>query len=446
MHASLRKGRLTDKAALEAAVELLDADQINLYGGNTDIAIAGRMDRLAAVDRAGFRALLATALASKNLTDDIQVERDENNGEKIVFRDFSIPRAVEGVPVIVLDATARPEVYAEAFGGRFQIHDCRIPETAKLTQIVCSGSRWTLFGKNPYAPDEKLSPESRAARRARVARLLQRCCERAAGRSMVLFAPQAFIDYVRERPDLMPEGAAIEMAHFNSFRGLNKFKELGFAAIVGRNLPAVAAMERDRAAMARKTGSTPITVDGYERQHRPNVAKPDHGYLGTPLQPRHPDPVTEGLRYNVAEGEAIQAGGRLRSLRRDDELEILSVHGLDLSEGFGREPDETIQWSRFMQFGKTALAQYIERCFDELESVPLGPVDMVTLAPDLFENEQAAKDALRNAGDFGGYASGRYWREGQRKPSRFLRPHGFTGARCEQLLRQALWCCVRVEI
>jgi hypothetical protein len=65
----------------------------------------------------------------------------------------------------------------------------------------------------------------------------------------------------------------------------------------------------------------------------------------------------------------------------------------------------------------------IEIYLDRADVVSLAPADMVRNAPDLWSSEKAAKRAMEEfdpAAVIFGAVEGRFWRQSQRKPSRFV--------------------------
>jgi putative DNA primase/helicase len=112
--------------------------------------------------------------------------------------------------------------------------------------------------------------------------------------------------------------AGISVEHFNNVSGLDGYKDVGLLITVGRTMPDVFAVEADAGAL---TGLDPLKTPQpekglrwYERVIRSIRLK---GGAGQGVEcDKHPDPVAEAIRWQICEGELLQAIGRGRGVNR----------------------------------------------------------------------------------------------------------------------------------
>ena len=113
----------------------------------------------------------------------------------------------------------------------------------------------------------------------------------------------------------------LALAHFNGMAGRDCWGDTARQVVIGRLEPRAADLER----MAEALTGTAVTarVEQYSR-HTEAVACTD-GSTARLLVAEHPDPIVEAIRWQVCEGELVQAIGRARAVNRTAEnpVEIL---------------------------------------------------------------------------------------------------------------------------
>ena len=187
----------------------------------------------------------------------------------------------------------------------------------------------------------------------------------------------------------MPDGVTV--AHFNAVAGLDVFKSVGLLITIGRTMPSVLEAETYAGAL---TGLEPLRTAEPEKGARfhdrvPLGLRMADG-AGHPVQGyRHPDPVAEAVRWQIAEAGVLQAIGRARAVNRTaaDPVEIEVWNDLVMP----LTVDEVGQWDA-MPAGHEAdmVADGIA-----LESAP----DMAACWPRVWRNARAAEHWRQRATD-----------------------------------------------
>lgn len=138
----------------------------------------------------------------------------------------------------------------------------------------------------------------------------------------------------------------LEVAHFNAIAGLDGFKGVRLLIVIGRTMPNVVEVE-----------ATSGAITGLEGVKTVQPEKGPRWYDRTPLGlrmadgtghlvdgDRHPDPVAEAVRWQIAEAEVMQAIGRARAVNRTAEnpvsIEIWNGLALPLTV------DEVVPWEK----------------------------------------------------------------------------------------------------
>jgi len=109
----------------------------------------------------------------------------------------------------------------------------------------------------------------------------------------------------------LPEGIAVE--HFNNVAGIDRYKSAKLLILAGRTLPGPEPVEWMAGAVSGvEPAKAPIAANG-----RPWFGRVTHGIRmadgsGRAVPgDRHPDPLAEIVRWQVCEGELVQALGRV---------------------------------------------------------------------------------------------------------------------------------------
>ncbi len=165
----------------------------------------------------------------------------------------------------------------------------------------------------------------------------------------------------------------VEIAHFNSTRGIDRWRGVEYVLVIGRTLPGPEAAEALAEAL---TG-------------RPATAHPRPWYVGG----RHPDASTEAARWSVCEAELVQVIGRGRAINRSTDnpvlIEVLNDVPLPIPV------NETVAWA-------------VPSRLDVMTSrgvILENNADRARCFPDLWRNEQQAKRDAERTGTFSYKAS-----------------------------------------
>lgn len=234
------------------------------------------------------------------------------------------------VPTLILDATLPAPEILKAFYPQMEepiAIEAAMPHV-RVRQVLAA----------PVAA-RKLKPEEGQAsnRNLRAIRreILRRFIELGRLPTLVI-AQQAAADWLRASS--LPAGIAVE--HFNNIAGLDRYGHVRGLMVIGRTLPSPSAVEALAGAI---TGVAPTLIpDGewYAKSVRGIRTAGDPVGIETES---HPDPVAEACRWQICEGEMIQAFGRGRGVNRTAEtpldIDILANVCLPVTV------NEVAQWS-----------------------------------------------------------------------------------------------------
>jgi hypothetical protein len=233
-----------------------------------------------------------------------------------------------GLPTIILDATAKPELVAPYLTHAPYFVDLAVnPPHQRITQVAdCAFSKKMFVGGGG-------GQARRAARKENVDRLRNlikakayQHCGRAPGRVDVLVVAQQEVEKALNDGGV-PNRVAIR--HFNDIAGEDIYGQVACVIVVGRTLPNTSSIEAmteiltGRSVPSANASSWPI-------EWRSIVG--NEGPLFSVQGPSHPDATAEAARWSIAEGNVIQAMGRARATNRgpDDPVEILLLTDLSL--------------------------------------------------------------------------------------------------------------------
>ena len=113
---------------------------------------------------------------------------------------------------------------------------------------------------------------------------------------------------------LGPLPGNIDLAHHNGVAGVDRWRDVACLIVVGRTQPPVGAVERMAEALTGTAMAAP--AEWYDRADA--VREMADGTTLPAEADRHPDPVAESLRWQIAEGELIQIIGRGRGVNRTE--------------------------------------------------------------------------------------------------------------------------------
>jgi hypothetical protein len=183
----------------------------------------------------------------------------------------------------------------------------------------------------------------------------------------------------------LPDNITVE--HYNDISGLDDYKDVRLMIMIGRTAPGPRAMEAMAAALS---GVQPVLLkpkNGFVwyDQTLDGIRVKGQGENGVGTKGgRHPDPFVEAVRWQIHEGELMQALGRARGINRTDgtplAIDLLFDTCLPVSV------NEVCLWEPPSLMIETA-AQGV---------MLTSPTDMVKLWPKLWSNRKAAQRTLQD--------------------------------------------------
>jgi len=180
--------------------------------------------------------------------------------------------------------------------------------------------------------------------------------------------------------------ANLETAHFNALSGMDRWGNVTGMVIIGRTLPAPSVIAKLQIAL---TGRPPQEDNDNQSWWYPlteRVIRRPNGRSRMVMGEHHPDPIAEAIRWNICEGELIQAMGRGRGVNRtaDNPLQIELLTDIVLPI----TANEVIDWA--------ALAPSRADIMASRGVVLDNAADRARCFPDLWLNHDAArKDGQR---------------------------------------------------
>lgn len=309
-----------DKAAavreLEAALEALPSLELPpIYPGapatrNLRLLKGYRPDPRARL-RGAYRALIEALRDGKtNGVWCVPGDGDQRPATIHVAR-VTPPAALGDLPVLLLDASADPEVTAALLARQVEFNDWHVPARGvRVTQVRDR----TCYRRKLADPASGLQ--------ARVAALVT-----ATGAALVTH--RGVLEQMREG-GLLPEGTSV--ANFNGLRGLDALKDCQALVVAGRIEPPPRAVE----AIARALWPAhPLTLDqGDYSKARTHYRMRDGTTVPAAVR-AHPDPLVNRVLTQTRDAELVQAVGRMRAIhgaegRRLFVLTSVPVPGLEV--------------------------------------------------------------------------------------------------------------------
>jgi hypothetical protein len=309
----------------------------------------------------------------------------ENKKKQRMLRCYGHREVIEALklPTLILDATLPDAEIIHIFYPQVeQTADIEVEMSphVHVRQIYDAPvSQRKLFGtKNKQAKERHL----KAVRRY----VLQRWVETGRQKTLVICQKQAE-DWLKKAG--LPHGIATE--HFNNLSGLDHHKDARLEILVGRTIPSPKAMEAQAGAL---TGIEPAekivrkpegrTNPWYEEEIR-GIRLEDGSGIAVKCN-KHPDKLTEALRWQACEAELVQAIGRARAVNREAH-EPLDIDILLPDAVLPVTVDKGMRWKEPSPMVEMAA-----------EGVVLtNPKDMSEAWPQMWATADAAKKALQRA-------------------------------------------------
>ena len=237
------------------------------------------------------------------------------------------------------------------------------------------------WGKTSIVPSTKAAPEENRRRENLVGELADFVQLNSGGNGLVIT-----YEAIEDRFTTVP---GIRTGHFNAIAGLDQFRDVRSAFVIGRPLADARVMRDDALAL---TGR-PIPHESGRMETRGALMVDGTGQA---INVRcYADPDMEAMRAAITDAEVIQAVGRVRGVRRTAIDPVMMFVMADV----------------VLPLPVTALTRWADLRLDVVSrmrargAVLFGPTDAAKAYPDLFPTAEAAKKALQRAGggkgDFG---------------------------------------------
>lgn len=233
---------------------------------------------------------------------------DDGFGKVRVVRTHKLKAVLErfaDVPTFIMDATLPGvEILRKFYPGVEVVADIEATTPHATVRQVLGAP--TSAGKLMRS---EVGRNRETVRRAVLLRFVE------AGRCPTLVIAQKDIaEWLRKAS--LPFG--IEVAHFNAIAGLDGFKGVRLLIVIGRTMPNVVEVEATSGAITGLEGvKTAQPEKGPRWYDRTPLGLRMADGAGHPVDgDRHPDPVAEAVRWQIAEAEVMQAVGRARAVNR----------------------------------------------------------------------------------------------------------------------------------
>jgi len=218
-------------------------------------------------------------------------------------------------PTLILDATLNAELVRPYWPNVEVMADVRVATPhQRIFQVIDRAYSQTML-KPLDAKAAKSKPEEAQRRRNRLHDLratIYRIARIYTHGEVLVILQLAVKDALLDLGPLPPN---VVTAHHNSVAGRDEWKHVAAEIIVGRTQPKPSAVERIAEALTGRAVENPIP-DGEWYLRVDAVREMADGTSLLDETDRHPDPLCEAVRWQIAEGQIVQAVGRTRGVWR----------------------------------------------------------------------------------------------------------------------------------
>lgn len=177
------------------------------------------------------------------------------------------------------------------------------------------------------------------------------------------------------------------IANYNAISGLDAYKDVRLLILLGRTQPGPEAIEALAAALSGQMPPSIVDFDpnrfSWYPQARRSIRVKGSRLGRAVMGDKHPDAFCEAIRWQITEGQLIQAIGRARAVNRD------ATSPLDIDLLFDTvlpiEIDEVMSWDKPSLYIATAAEGVMVE----------APIDMVKIWPKLWPNNIAADRTVK---------------------------------------------------
>ena len=304
----------------------------------------------------------------------LRVKTDEDGDRKLLLMGkWSRKLQNPDIPTLLLDATASRAILGSIFTREIDVWT-DVSVAAPHARVVQVADR--VVGKAMIVPDpDRDKTEELKRKRNRAADVAKIVEVAAAGQTYAgLITYKATEDEIAAS---LPEN--VTTGHFNAIRGLDAWRDVDALVIAGRTQPSEGEVEHIAEGLFYDQD---IVIEQVERYAKTEFDVVVGDQVRTIDTDAHPDPLVEAVRWQICEGELLQAIGRARAIRRagDDPVEIVLVTSVPVLP----HVDALVPWADLVPGHAAVMAA---RGF-----VPCNAADMARAYPDLFKNQKAARN------------------------------------------------------
>lgn len=281
--------------------------------------------------------------------------------------------------VLVIDANADEELIGQFLRvGTF----ARIRASRQARVIQCRSTRCSTTSLDP---SRNADPTSRREAKQRLKEVGTMIARLAAQHSKVLVVgPQAIVGNPKDKAKpLLKVPINVDLAHFNSIRGIDKWKHHDAVVVIGRNGPPIKAVEAIARCVYLSDRKPLHFADDWIAEARGYRVKRER--LGVDVV-RHRDARAQTVLEQVREAETLQAIDRLRLVHAPapKHVYVLSNIPLDI------DVDELVTWDEIVNGSR------LEQAWNTLPGViPLVPAWLARKFPKQWGTSDAAKADVR---------------------------------------------------
>jgi hypothetical protein len=291
-------------------------------------------------------------------------------GVRKITRQFDVPAFIMDATLPSLDILRLTHPYVR------QVADIRVamPPCVRIAQVIGAPTSKTKLIAGPHKEKHQQTI---------VRHIIRRWLECGRGKALVISQEEFKLKVLRHA--LPPD---IALLHFNALSGVDAFKDVRLAIVIGRTLPKSEDIESSAGILKGAMPECAAVNDDSDDEDDNDSLRYQRVKRGIRLRDgtgravrvnQHPDELCEALRWQACEGQLIQAVGRARGINRTDETPL----DIDMlfDEVLPIEVDAVENWERPSLFFDTAR-----------DGVMLSsPTDMKTVWPNIFENLRAAE-------------------------------------------------------
>lgn len=344
---------------------------------------------------------LQSAKLYKSLTKLLEVVREEwkdstrtafeqlaydSREDAVVVCQHRTTRVNRSTPVLYLDATADPLV-ADAYFPDTVMHRVDVSQRAVVSQVfdrTGSNNFW-----NERMDEEKTNLESKVYDLAHndlsaLVNVLNKWVE--LGEAPLIVGHQGLADFLREHPHL---DKRVHVAHFNSLRGTDEYKDCSVIFVTGRHQPPFEAIERQARSVFGGSGF-PLANEDTSKLPQKHIDywlsdRSNQLPCAVPVS-SFSDPRTDAVLRQIRDAETLQVVARLRLVHAEYQKRVFLLSNLPVE----MPVDHLI---RFDELLPDRLELELMRAGD----LPLTSLGLRKMRPDLGYSEDAAKKVFQRS-------------------------------------------------